>query len=81
MPLVETLRAPLGTRTPAGYERSFVDNYIPNLLRVAEMSDVASLVAPRAFFSESGTKDTIFPIKATREAYARLQRAYDLLGV
>ena len=31
MPLVETLRAPLGTRTPVGYERSFVDNYIPNL--------------------------------------------------
>lgn len=30
IPLVETLRAPLGTRTPVGYERSFVDNYIPN---------------------------------------------------
>jgi Fic family protein len=28
--LVESLRAPLGTRTPAGYESSFVDNYIPN---------------------------------------------------
>ncbi len=28
--MVETLRAPLGTRTPQGYERSFVDNYIPN---------------------------------------------------
>ena len=28
--LVETLRAPLGTRTPVGYEKSFVDNYIPN---------------------------------------------------
>lgn len=30
LPLVETLRAPLGTRTPVGYESSFVDNYIPN---------------------------------------------------
>ena len=29
-PLVETLRAPLGTRTPVGYDRSFVSNYIPN---------------------------------------------------
>ena len=28
--LVEALRAPLGTRTPVGYESSFVDNYIPN---------------------------------------------------
>ena len=30
LPLVETLRASLGTRTPVGYEKSFVDNYIPN---------------------------------------------------
>ena len=30
LPLVETLRAPLGTRTPVGYESSFVGNYIPN---------------------------------------------------
>jgi len=30
LPLVETLRAPLGTRTPVGYTRSFVDHYIPN---------------------------------------------------
>ena len=29
-PLVESLRAPLGTRTPVGYESSFVGNYIPN---------------------------------------------------
>ena len=28
--LVATLRAPLGTRTPVGYESSFVDNYLPN---------------------------------------------------
>lgn len=28
--LVEVLRTPLGTRTPVGYDRSFVGNYIPN---------------------------------------------------
>lgn len=30
LPLVQALRAPLGTRTPVGYERSFVANYVPN---------------------------------------------------
>ncbi|MFC7208915.1 Fic family protein [Comamonas endophytica] len=30
MPLVETLLAPLGTRTLVGYESSFLGNYIPN---------------------------------------------------
>lgn len=28
--LHETLRAPLGTRTPVGYDRGFVNSYIPN---------------------------------------------------
>jgi Fic family protein len=28
--LVESLRAPLGTRTPVGYERTLVSDYIPN---------------------------------------------------
>lgn len=28
--LVETLRAPLGTRTPVGYDSGFVNSYIPN---------------------------------------------------
>jgi Fic family protein len=30
LPLVEALRAPLGTRTPVGYDSSFVSGYIPN---------------------------------------------------
>ena len=30
LPLVEALRAPLGTRTPVGYDSTFVGNYIPN---------------------------------------------------
>ena len=29
-PLVEALLAPLGTRTPVGYDSGFVNNYIPN---------------------------------------------------
>jgi len=58
-----------------------VDNYIPGLLRYAEMCDVAALIAPRAFFAESGTQDPIFPVKATREAFARLKSVYELLKV
>jgi len=29
-PLVEALRAPLGTRTPVGYDSGFVNSYLPN---------------------------------------------------
>ena len=38
-----------------------VDNYVPGLLRLAEMPDLAALVAPRALFAESGRDDPIFP--------------------
>lgn len=58
-----------------------VDNYIPNILCYAEISDIAALAAPRAFFAESGSRDPIFPVKATRESFARIKQTYDLLGI
>ncbi len=56
------------------------DNYVPGILRYAEMSDIAGLIAPRPLLVESGTKDEIFPIAGVRQAYAELSRVYALLG-
>jgi dienelactone hydrolase len=55
-----------------------IDNYIPGILRVAEMADVAGLIAPRALFLESGTLDPIFPVKASRAAFREIRRVYEL---
>jgi predicted esterase len=57
-----------------------VDNYIPGLGRHAEMPDIAGLVAPRPLLVESGKQDPIFPIEATKQAYAQLRKVYQLLG-
>lgn len=57
-----------------------IDNYVPGILQWAEMSDVAGLIAPRPFFAESGDADDIFPVDATRQAFAELKRVYDTLG-
>ena len=57
-----------------------MDNYIPGLLQYAEMWDIAGLVAPRPFFAESGTKDGIFPVAATRRAFAELGAIYRVFG-
>jgi hypothetical protein len=57
-----------------------MDNYVPGILNYAEMYDVAGLIAPRALFAESGTKDTIFPYEATQLAVRKAKRAYRLLG-
>jgi len=57
-----------------------MDNYVPGVLNYAEMYDLAGLIAPRALFSESGTKDTIFPIKATRYAVEEAKKIYRVFG-
>jgi hypothetical protein len=57
-----------------------MDNYVPGILNYAEMHDLAGLIAPRALFAESGTKDTIFPIRATRQAFREAKRVYRVFG-
>ena len=53
-----------------------IDNYIPGILRYAEMYDVAGLIAPRSLFVEAGTKDRIFPVEATRYAVGKAREMY-----
>ncbi|HXB75262.1 MAG TPA: alpha/beta hydrolase family protein [Candidatus Acidoferrales bacterium] len=53
-----------------------IDNYVPGILNWAEMYDVAGLIAPRPLFAESGERDDIFPIAASRESFARVQKVY-----
>jgi dienelactone hydrolase len=57
-----------------------MDNYIPGILKYAEMYDVAGLIAPRALFAESGTKDNIFPYRATQLAVRRARAIYRVFG-
>jgi dienelactone hydrolase len=55
-------------------------DYIPGILRYAEMHDIAGLIAPRPFFAESGDADRLAPVPATREAFARLREIYGVFG-
>jgi hypothetical protein len=56
-------------------------NYVPGILQLAEMGDLAALIAPRPFRAIAGEHDPIYPIAGGREQFATVQRAYDLLGV
>lgn len=58
-----------------------MDNYVPGILNYVEMYDIAGLIAPRALFIESGTKDNIFPIEASRHAFHEAQRIYEAFAV
>jgi len=55
-------------------------NYVPGMLTLGEMYDVAGLVAPRPFLAIAGKADDIFPIRHTRTAFARLRRIYRVFG-
>ncbi len=55
-------------------------NYIPRILKYAEMSDIAGLITPRPLLVETGTKDPIFPTLSTQKAYKKLGIIYELLG-
>jgi dienelactone hydrolase len=57
-----------------------MDNYVPGILKWAEMYDVAGLIAPRALFSEAGDRDPIFPAAAARESFERVKKVYEILG-
>ena len=55
-------------------------NYVPGLLRMGEMYDVAGLIAPRPFCAVAGRTDPIFPVEHVRFAYDRLRAVYAVAG-
>lgn len=55
-------------------------NFVPGLVKVAEMADIAGLVAPRPLLIESGTQDPIFPVEATCQSYNQLLKIYAKFG-
>lgn len=57
-----------------------IDNYVPGILNWAEMYDIAGLIAPRPLFVESGERDDIFPVEASRTSFARVKRVYEVFG-
>lgn len=57
-----------------------IDNYVPGMLRWAEMPDVAGLIAPQPVFVESGERDNIFPVDSARAAVTELRRIYGVWG-
>jgi len=57
-----------------------VDNYVPGLVRQAEMPDIAGLIAPRPLLVEAGKTDPIFPIEAVEQALEQIRSVYRLLG-
>ena len=55
-------------------------NYVPGILKYAELQDITALIAPTPLLIQNGENDPIFPIKAVRREYTKVKSAYELLG-
>jgi dienelactone hydrolase len=56
------------------------DNYIPGMLRVAEMGELAGLIAPRGIIVVAGEQDEIFPIAGVRAAFETASSIFEAAG-
>lgn len=54
--------------------------FVPGLLKLGELSDLAGLLAPRPVLVEAGTHDDIFPLPGVRQAVRLAGRAWQALG-
>ena len=53
-------------------------NFVPGILKLGDLPDLAGLLAPRDVLIEAGTYDKIFPIESVRNAFERLKEIYSL---
>jgi len=56
------------------------DNYIPGLLKYAEVADVMGLHAPKPIVIVAGIEDDIFPIDGVKKAFSELKEIYRAAG-
>ena len=57
-----------------------MDNYVPGLLKYAEMADVMGLFAPKPVVIVAGKSDPIFPFAGVRKAFRHLKKIYAAAG-
>ncbi|MEA2736216.1 MAG: hypothetical protein QOE14_2667 [Humisphaera sp.] len=55
-------------------------NFLPGLLNLGELSDLAGLIAPRPLLVEHGYRDDIFPIEHVKRTVNTAKRAWKVFG-
>ena len=63
-----------------GHRRHCECNYIPGIMKLGDIGEVAGLIAPRGFCALNGDEDPLFPIAAARKSYEITRRIYEIAG-
>jgi len=80
----------ISVAVPGSYLNTFHDslmsishclcNFVPGILHLGELYDVAALIAPRPVLFVNGAQDPIYPSSAAQEAFGHVQHVYAALG-
>ena len=74
----------LGIRIPSELEKWDIVHcecgYVPGLLTLCELTDVAGLIAPRPLLLIAGRGDNLAPVAAVQEAFEELRTIYAAFG-
>lgn len=54
--------------------------YVPGLLKIADIPDIVSLIAPRPHLMISATEDATWPFEGAQECHQRVREVYRSLG-
>lgn len=60
-------------------ERHCLDNYLPGILKLAELPTIISAIAPKALLIQTAEKDSLFPLWSAQKAYQEIERVYKFL--
>lgn len=55
-------------------------NFVPGLLNVADMADIAGLIAPKPLVIVHGLEDHLFPIRSARRTFREVEATYKAAG-
>jgi dienelactone hydrolase len=55
-------------------------NFVPGLLNLGELADLAGLIAPRPLMVENGTHDAIFPVGEVQRTVRQARKAWRAFG-
>jgi len=55
--------------------------YVPNILKYADLPDIVSLIAPRPLLIENGKWDPLYTLEVVQREYSKVEKVYQLLGV
>lgn len=59
--------------------RHCLDNYLPGILKQAELPTIISALAPTPLMIQAAEKDSLFPLESAQKAYKEIEKIYKFL--